>query len=473
MTENQFEHTLKVLAKNNFSQAKAALLELLAIPSIENYTENHNTDSEPDDTAPFGSEVAAALAKTAELAANLGLKTNLTPYYLTVDLGETDGSDAVGVLSHLDVVPFGSGWTHSPTGEVDGNKIYGRGSLDDKGPTVAALFALSALKESGFTLKHPIRMIIGGNEESGSRCIAKYAEENPAPMFGFSPDANFPIIFAEKGIAHFSAATEANTEKLLSVHAGTVVNAVPATAEAILHGITVSEIQAVPTIANSHLTVTEIDAETTKLSANGKAAHGSMPELGDNAIWHLLAALCTLPLGKAELEVCRTALTLFGRDFHGQGIGVSCQDEVSGELTLNFGTLHMEDGCWRLGLDMRYPVTAPFEEIWQTVSQNSVHNNLSLKIQEHKKPLYVPIDSNPAAKLLALYREYEPQAEPLAIGGGTYCRAFENFVAFGPLRPTTADLMHQADEYITEEDLRFLLEIYTLALWRLAGNSCQ
>lgn len=466
MTENISESALKAQAQKNFAQAKAALLELLAIPSVE---------GEAEAGAPFGREVAAAMAKTAELAEALGLKTRLTPYYLTVDLGETDGSDAVGVLSHLDVVPFGTGWQHSPTGEVAGDRIYGRGSLDDKGPTVAALFALAALKDSGLPLAHPIRMIIGGNEESGSRCIAKYVEENPTPLFGFSPDANFPVIFAEKGIALFTATQNATPEKLLSINAGTVVNAVPAAAEAILCGLDTEELRALSADESlrNHLTITEIDETNIRLTAHGKAAHGSMPEKGDNAVRHLLAALSKLSLGAEEMTACRNALTLFGSDFHGCGIGVACNDKVSGNLTLNLGTLHMEGGCWRIGLDMRYPVTAPFEEIWQNIIENASHNHITAEIDEHKKPLYVPIDSNPAAKLLQLYREYDPTAEALAIGGGTYCRAFENFVAFGPLRPTTADLMHQADEYITDEDLRFLLEIYTLALWRLAGKTCQ
>lgn len=452
---------LKQLAAENFPAARSALLELLAIPSVEGKAQ---TD------APFGIEVARAMQKTAYLATKMGLKTNLTPYYLTIDLGETDGSDAVGVLSHLDVVPFGEGWQHNPCGEVVADRIYGRGALDDKGPTVAALFALAALKQSKLPLARPIRLIIGGNEESGSRCIERYKQEQPAPAFGFSPDANFPIIFAEKGIAHSRATLCAHPQHLQTIQAGTVVNAVPGRAVAEITGID----HAFTVVPGDDLLLTEeLPGGTIRLTALGKAAHGSMPEKGDNAIWRLLRALTTLPLGDEELAVCRTLLALFGSDYLGQGAGVACRDEMSGELTLNWGTLNMADGCWQLGLDMRYPVTADFAEIWQQMLNATAPTNIKLEILEHKPPLYVPQDSIPADTLLALYREYDPTAEALAIGGGTYCRAFSNFVAFGPLRPTTCDLMHQADEYITEEDLRFLLEIYTLALWRLAGKACQ
>lgn len=464
------EARLRRLAADNFAAAKAALLELLAIPSVEGEAETIQVGSDAQIEAPFGEEVARAMQKAADLAQNLGLRTNLTPYYLTVDLGETDGSDAVGVLSHLDVVPFGTGWQHSPTGEVIGDRIYGRGSLDDKGPTVAALFALAAIKQSGLKMSRPIRMIIGGNEESGSRCIARYKQEQPAPAFGFSPDANFPVIFAEKGIALCCATLHTPCPHLLAIHAGTVVNAVPAQAEALLCGVDFADVAA---LAGDKLAAEQLPDGTVKLTALGKAAHGSMPEKGFNAIWRLLSALCALPLSTDELTAYRALQRLFGRDNQGLGAGIACRDEVSGDLTLNFGTLHMTEGDWQLGLDMRYPVTAPFDDIWQKLCKNAAQAGITVQIDEHKPPLYVPQDSQPAGTLLSLYREYDPQAEALAIGGGTYCRAFDNFVAFGPLRPTTADLMHQADEYITEDDLRFLLEIYTLALWRLAGSSCQ
>ncbi len=464
------EARLEQLAQGCFAPAKAALLELLAIPSVEGESQNN---------APFGTEVAKALQKTADIATKLGLKTHLTPYYLTVDLGDTDGADAVGVLSHIDVVPFGSGWQFSPLGQQVDDKIYGRGSLDDKGPTVAALFALAALKQSGLPLGRPIRMIIGGNEESGSRCIAQYAQENPAPAFGFSPDANFPVIFAEKGITLFSADFTTTPGKLQQISAGTVVNAVPALAEAIISGISAASIPAaLPddiqlAFNEGRLQLSENTDATVTLRAIGKAAHGSMPEKGENAVWLLLKALGSLPLAADELAACAALRELFGSDYYGQGIGADCRDTVSGPLTLNFGTLHMAGGLWHAGLDIRYPVTADFAVIWQIIEQNAAKHAFSVKINEHKEPLYVPVDADPAAKLLALYREYEPDAEALAIGGGTYCRAFKNFVAFGPLRPQTADLMHQADEYITEEDLRFLLEIYTKALWRLAAGTCQ
>lgn len=451
-----------------YPEAKQALLELLKIPSVEGEAEN---------AAPFGREVAKALQKAAEIAADLGLKTNLTPYYLTVDCGEGRTEDALGVLSHLDVVPFGEGWHFSPTGEVVEDKIYGRGSLDDKGPTVAALFALAAIKQCGLPLARPVRLIIGGNEESGSRCILRYLEEQPAPAFGFSPDANFPVIFAEKGIALLSAQLETTPGNLHEIAAGTVVNAVPGKARAVISDMPAETARAAlqasfaAELTAAKLILDKLPDNTLQLTAIGKAAHGSQPEKGVNAAALLLRALLTLPLAEDEADVCRRILTLFGEDCDGMGAGIPCRDEVSGALTLNLGTLHLADGVFTLGLDLRYPVTADWAAIYNKLAARCRENGIELEVDEHKEPLYVPKEQDPAAALLSLYREYEPDAEALAVGGGTYCRAFENFVAFGPLRKTTPDLMHQADEYITEADFRFLLDIYARAILRL--QACQ
>ena len=469
-TKSKQEAMLIQKAAELFPQAREALLELLAIPSVE---------GEPEKDAPFGREVARALQKTADLAEKLGLCVNLTSYYLTVDLGETDGADALGILSHIDVVPFGEGWSFSPCGQTNGEKIYGRGALDDKGPTIASLFALAAVKQSGLQLARPVRMIIGGNEESGCRCIKQYAAEQPAPAFGFSPDADFPVIFAEKGILLLNATCKAPQGKLQGAVGGTVINAVPGKAQAILKDMDIHEAtlllrQNFPDkMEAEELQIIATDNNGLQLTAIGKAAHGSMPEKGINAVSSLLKALMCLPLNEDEAAVCRSISRLFGSYYLGIGCGTACSDEVSGPLTMNLGTLKVQDGVWQLGLDVRYPVTASFADIWRKLSENAAANRITLEINEHKEPLYVPVDSKPAAELLALYREYDEKAEPMAIGGGTYCRAFKNFVAFGPLRPGSADLMHQADEYITTEDLRFLLEIYTLAVWRLAGQPCQ
>lgn len=442
---NDWEKNLLEEVSQNYAQAENALLELLSIPSVQ---------SAPAPDAPFGEPVRQALSRLAELAANLGLEAKQTSHYLTIDLGDGASPQAVGILAHADVVPFGEGWHFSPIGQLVATKnevrIYGRGALDDKGPAVAALFALAALKKQNAPLSRPVRLIIGGNEESGCECIKKYAAENQPPALGFSPDANFPVIFAEKGIAmfHLTIPLQLKNEKprLLAMQAGTVVNAVPGKAEAIV------------LLPDGKRQFTHI----------GKAAHGSQPEKGQNAAAMLLADLITMPLAEAELEACRQLYNLFGQDYNGQAAGLAMADLVSGPLTLNLGILQMQDGVITADLDLRYPVTADYSAIYQRLATICAKNGWNLQETEHKAPLYVPTDQKPVTTLLQLYQEYEPQAKPIATGGGTYCRAFANFVAFGPLRADMADVMHQADEFITRDDLQFLQRIYAQAIWRLA-----
>ncbi len=494
MTENKAKIEKKIeeraaeIAESQAERAEAALLELISIPSYQGA-------AEPG--APFGREPGRVLQKVAELAERLGFVVRRTDHYVIADLGDGMAPDTMGVLCHADVVPFGEGWHFAPTGEIVADRIYGRGALDDKGPLVALLFALAGVRDAaaelGGRMARPVRVIIGANEESGSLCMQKYVREENIPAFGFSPDANFPVIFAEKGIALMSATADVAVGHIISMHAGTVVNAVPGNAEAVLDGIAVEDVKkainAIKTDENAEcvsdgngvkegvkqglkkgVIVDEIAKNRAAIRAVGRAAHGSQPEKGINAAGGLLRALSAIPLLSEEAELVERVGCLFGSDHTGRTAGIACSDEVSGALTLNLGVVDWQDGRCRLALDMRYPVTADFAGIYRRLSDACAANGLKLTIDEHKEPLYVPKDSELVMKLLELYREYEPDAEALAIGGGTYCRSFSNFVAFGPLRRTTADLMHQADEYITREDFAFLREIYARAIWRLAGD---
>lgn len=463
------------IAENQAERAEAALLELIGIPSYQEA-------AEPG--APFGRGPELALQKAADLAEELGFAVRRTDHYVIADLGDGTAPDTMGVLCHADVVPFGEGWHFAPTGEIVADRIYGRGSLDDKGPLVASLFALAAVRDAaaelGGRLNHPVRVIIGANEESGSLCMQKYVREESIPAFGFSPDANFPVIFAEKGIALMSATADIAAGHLVSMQAGTVVNAVPGSAEAVLDGIRTEEAEKAIELAKSAESIKSagsdinagcvLEENRVAIRVVGKAAHGSQPEKGVNAAAGLLRVLASLPLLPEEAGLVERIGQLFGNDYTGEAAGIACADEVSGALTLNLGVVDWRDGHCRLALDMRYPVTADFAGIYRRLSDVCAANGLELTVDEHKEPLYVPKDSELVMKLLELYREYEPDAEALAIGGGTYCRSFSNFVAFGPLRRTTADLMHQADEYITREDFAFLRKIYAQAIWRLAGE---
>ncbi|MDD4571223.1 MAG: Sapep family Mn(2+)-dependent dipeptidase [Clostridia bacterium] len=448
------------------------LSEFLAIPS---------TESEEEPNAPFGAEVAKALAYYKELAEKLGFSCyNNAGYYVTADWQAPACSDKaaeiVGVLSHCDVVPAGKGWHYPPFGGlVEEGYIYGRGAQDDKGPTIAAIYAMAALKEAGFNPKRSLRHIVGGNEESGCACIEKYLAEDKPLWGGFSPDGDFPLIFAEKGIARFKAELEYDEAefkecKVHAIHGGTVGNAVPGEAEA---GLTLSPVvweklkKQAENYTKGELELLEDETKIT-VKACGKACHASTPDKGKNAIGILLSAI--LPIMEGRLgEWLKSIYKLYGKESYGKGSNTCCKDEVSGCLTLNLGTIHAENGKAKIELDMRYPVEADFGEIWQKMAATAAEKRVCLQMLENKAPLYVPKDRETVTALMRVYRQMvDVDAEPIAIGGGTYCRYLKNFVAFGPIFPEGEDRMHQADERVKVEQLLFLSKIYAVALYELA-----
>lgn len=459
------------IIQSNQHEMEHALLAMLSIEST-------NQPASPQ--APFGPGVAQALAKITEIAQNLGLHAENHDYYVTIDLGTVEKPHtAIGVLAHTDIVPIGDGWDFSPLGQLVDDKIYGRGSLDDKGPAIATLYAMAALKQSGIPLAKPIRLIIGGNEEKDSRCMQQYLAENIPLWGGFSPDAQFPVIFAEKGIAHWQsqqtfAPNNRQTHLILEeIQAGTVVNAVPGKAIAILHpNETLEQLKQI--IAEhpkaKQIGLTYLDEETIQLTAIGKAAHGSLPEQGENAIATLLEVLLPLPWAQMDLKQWLQAVyQLYAKEYQGQTAGIACSDEISGPLTLNLGVLRYQKQRVHIELDIRYPVTINLQELIMKLCRSAQQYGIALELIAQKAPLYVPQESNLVQKLLTIYQEKaNPLAEPLAIGGGTYCRSMPNFVAFGPLREQDEDTMHQANEYITREHLLFLCQIYAEALYQLA-----
>ena len=415
-----------------------------------------------------------------KLAEGLGFACyNNAGYYTAADWQAEAGENAaeiVGMLTHCDVVPAGKGWQHSPFGgAVENGYIYGRGAQDDKGPTIAALYAMALLKELGLQPKRSLRHIVGGDEESGCACIEHYLANDKPLWGGFSPDGDFPLIFAEKGIARFMAeldyeADEGKHCNIFSIDGGTVGNAVPCEAEARLvlsasaRKVLEREMQKHP---EGIFTLHEEGGHCI-LTAYGKACHASTPECGPKAIGLLLGAL--LPV----LEGCLGAwlagiYALYGKESYGEGCNARCKDAVSGCLTLNLGTMHIENGKARIELDMRYPVEADFGDIWQRMAAAATDKRVRLQMLENKAPLYVPKDSEIVNALMRVYNTMvDAEAKPIAIGGGTYCRYLQNFVAFGPIFPGGENRMHQADERMKAADLLLLTKIYAAVLYELA-----
>lgn len=449
----------------------ATLQELIAIPSVK--AEPAGTD------APFGREIARALEYVLAWGEKHGFNTkNLSGYAGHLEYGT--GEELVGVLVHLDVVPAGDGWRCPPfSGTVAEGKIFGRGAIDDKGPAVAAMYALKALKDSGVKLGKKIRIIFGCDEESGWRCMEHYFKHEPKPVYGFTPDANFPLIHSEKGQMALKFEGEASADDggvvLASLAGGTRRNVVPDRAEAVLafpdqgaldrgraailaQGINGVEVQVLP--AKNQLQV----------RAEGVSAHGSTPEQGENAITKLAEALAPVEGNGGAWAAVRFIRDCFGGATDGRGLGIDCRDEVSGALTINLGVVRMEAGKIWMEVDIRSPHSADHQAMKEQIASRIQSYGLQIKESSTMAPHYLPVDHHLVQVLLQVYREEtgDLSTKPVATGGRTYAVTLGNGLAFGPVFPGQPETAHQKDEYFAVEDLMTCTRIYAKALYELA-----
>ena len=448
-------------------QIITSLQGVLRIPSLK---------ADPAPNAPFGLACRAALDYTLSLCHQLGFRTkDVDGYAGHAEFGE--GAEYVGALGHLDVVPEGEGWTYPPySATLHEGYLYARGSSDDKGPTYAALFGAKALLDSGLPLKRRVRLIFGCDEESGFGCVYHYFDvaKEERPVLGFTPDAGFPLIYAEKGIANllFEKARPAHAGGVHIAHAqgGLRPNMVPEYAEAILTGDQAALAAAADLLDNywdKNVTLTST-ADTLKVTAQGKSAHGSRPTLGDNAVARLARALATLDLPDTALWLDWIAATV---DPTGQALGIAHKDEVAGPLTSNLGILEVTEDKVRLTYNIRYPVTWSIEALLEANKAVRLADGWTLAEHHDQPPLHVRLDEEPVATLLRVYRENtgDTTSEPGTMGGGTYARATPHVVAYGAGFPDGSDgPAHELDERIAVKTILDAAKIYAQAFYEMA-----
>lgn len=451
------------------------LKELVSIPSVKD---------EPTENAPFGKEIDKALNYVLSWGEKEGFRTkNLSGYAGHIEYG--DGEETVGVLVHLDVVPAGDGWTYGPfSGTIAEGRIYGRGTVDDKGPAVAAMFALKAIKEANLQLKKKIRIIFGCDEESGWACMDHYFQYEEKPTLGFAPDAEFPLINCEKGMLGLNLDGEFPLKSgepwLVHLQGGERRNVVPDYAEAtilvndpILVRGTRDKLSAYfSSIAGNEgkFRWTESNGEFA-LKVYGVAAHASLPHLGENALIKLIQILDGLNYQGGAWDILHFIAGNIGQENNGEKLGIACRDERSGELTLNLGVMIVKERKIHLELDIRYPLCTDAQSITEAILRQIDPLKLTLKPAHSLKPHYIPADNHLVQTLLKAYREEtQDPAGPISIGGRTYAVSLGNGVAFGPGFPGRPELAHQRDEYISLADLHACTRIYARALYELAKN---
>ena len=416
------------------------------------------------DSLPFGKGSVQALEYIRKLAENIGMQTeNFENYVVTADFGS--GAPTLGILAHVDVVPQGEGWT-KPCFDLtlENGRVYGRGAIDDKGPAVASLYAVKAIKELGIPLKSSVRYIFGGGEELGCEDIEYYSSKNKLPECVITPDGEFPIVNAEKGMAHITAKksfTEGSAVNAKITCKG-AVNAVPAKAQAVLCGCSAGDVYKAIEAAktSAEFTVSE-SGGVVEIISHGKSAHGSRPQLGVNALTALVKVL-----GILGIKECAVLSGLFPfEETDGESLGINFSDEVSGSTTLAFTVCEMnEDGC-EISLDCRFPVSRTVNEV-----VGGIEKVLSASGYEitHKQTMEAHhVDEN-TPFIDALKRAYEKvtgeKARCVCETGVTYAHTMPQGVAFGATEQGKDCNMHSADEYIEIKQLKKVAEIYANAI---------
>ncbi|RLL44847.1 dipeptidase PepV [Oceanobacillus piezotolerans] len=448
--------------------------DLQGLLRIKSVLEEENATAD----APLGKGIKDALDFVLNLGEKDGfLSKNVGNLAGHLEMGE--GKELVGILGHVDVVPEGDGWSVDPYGAVikDG-RIYARGSSDDKGPTMAAYYGMKIVKELGLNLGKRVRLIIGTDEESDWRCVDHYFSKEEMPTTGFVPDADFPIIYAEKGIVDVdvvqaeSPGVSDSPFVLTSFQSGRRYNMVPDYAEAHLSfqdGINNYDKAYLDYLEENNIegTASAQDGELV-FTLVGKSAHGAEPNDGINAGIYLARFLVNLELDEAGKTYTET-VAQFHNQNRGEVFDIVFEDE-SGDLTINVGVMnYSKESGGRTGLNMRYPVTFSIEEGKEKMESVLRKAGLQLENFSDSKPTYVEKEDPLIQTLQKVYEEQTGEkAELLAIGGGTYSRALDKGVAFGALFPGREDVMHQKDEYAYVDDLLKATAIYAQAIYELA-----
>lgn len=428
-----YKQQLSKYFDEHFEEILKSMKEIMSIDS---------TYQTPIEGKPFGEGSAKALEWGANFGKSLGLKVkNFDNYAISMDF--KDGDPKLGILSHLDVVPISDGWHYPPFDcTVDGDKIYGRGAIDDKGPSVAVLYAVKAIKDLGIPIKDNFRIIFGGNEEGGCGDIEYYQKKEDFPPMVFTPDGTFPVLNCEKGMMHLEFSASFEDDEIAEIVGGTVINAIPNSCE-----------------------VTYKTGE--KSTYTGVSAHGSRPDLGDNAITQFTDSY------NGNNKLILGLQKLFNHeDYSGKSCGLGFSDDLTGEMSCALTLLNTKNGRLHGGIDIRFPIDRTLAEISGIIKAKLTEAGFEIDDVEGMEPHHVPEDSLLVQALLEVYEEVKGEkGYCVAEGGITYVHNTEGGVAFGAEFVDENNNMHGADEHISIETFKYNLNMYANAIIKICGEN--
>lgn len=442
-----------ILAKGYEKNALIALQNFIRIPSVYDAT----TIGEG---APYGKDIKRALEYFAKLGKDYGWESKVIDGYCT-EITVGDEGPLIGIYGHSDVVPVSGKWTHKPFGaEIKDGVVYGRGACDDKGPLLAAFFAVKLLADNGLIKGYRVKIVSGGDEERGSSCMEHYFHKanGEAPKYGFTPDAEWPLIYAEKGIRRYDLTKNMNLGPVIAMDGGVVANAV---CDSVL--VTMKPDDKFVKYLKEKQIKAEVTATPVLLMVrfSGKTAHGSTPELGINAMkiaFETIGEFYKLE----ELKKIAAAMS----DVNGKAFGGYNHSAELGDTTYNFGIVKYDGKILKVTLDFRFGEEAKPEELVEALKKATGFE----ATQKGESKILIFDKKSPLVKTLMKAYHWGMKdffAKPLAIGGGTYAKECPNTIAFGAESKKHPGNMHSPDEYIYVEDFIKDIAIYARAIYAL------
>lgn len=449
--------------RENYDLIMSHIEQLVQIPSTEDLVAAAQG-------APYGPGPAAALDCALDLASGLGMEaTNCEGHIGFADIkGETDTQ--IGIIGHVDVVPAGPGWTVEPYAvTVKDGYLLGRGVIDDKGPSVVGLHAMKCLAGLDTPRPYTMRFIFGANEESGMRDIEYYRARYEDPAFLFTPDADFPVCYGEKGGFDGVFTSKLIEEPtIIEFIGGTVTNAVPGVASVLVK----ADAASLP--AADRLTITEEGEGLVRIDATGENAHAAWPERGISAINLLVEYMLANNVGNEEERAFLQLQHKLVSAYDGSGLGIKTEDEYFGPLTVVGGTVELKDGHIIQTLDSRFPTSITAEEMISILTAQAEEVGATFENTLLMPPFLVKPEDKEIQILQDAFQYVTGDTEhkPFTIGGGTYAREFTKGASFGPNMPwiETPEWVkgeHGPDEGVAIELLKTAFVIYVLALYEL------
>ncbi|WP_447892244.1 dipeptidase [Pseudomonas marginalis] len=489
--QNEIHRLLGIYTRVKYGKAALdTLRELVEIPTF-------NVDGMPQYKNPEFIRIAAkiqALAKTF----NLNFR-NVDNRVYEISL-EGNGDEVVGIHAHADVVPVTpENWVLKDGTRLDpfkvtliGDRMYGRGTEDDKNGIVVAMYAMKVIKEEKLPLARNFKLLVDTTEETSGNAIPYYFERNPTPQYNLALDGGYPVVIAEKGYGTVMATFprrkgEGQGAEIIAMTGGMATNQIPSASVATLISDTPAELAASLQKAGTEYAkrnggdfevTAKVVGKEVKLTVTGVSAHSSEPESGINPVSRMLELIHSID-GKIALkhnhitDAARYASDNWGLDYLGGKLGVGFSDDFMGPLTTSLTFVGLDDKAFKLAVNLRVPKGKSPEKLKAEISdklsawdkQTKVNVDFTYSVAE---PMYRNPEGEWVKALLAVASENLGMEHKFGTSAGaTSVHELPNGVQFGLARPEVKYTGHTDNEFKTVDQFLLDLQIVTEMMGRI------